>query len=390
VKKRFSLLLAAIVLQVYLVSVSSANVPSFQGLGDLPGNEFYSEAYGISSNGQVVVGASQSVAPQPYAPKATEAFRWTASGGMVGLGDLPGRELASQAKAASADGSVMVGFGKPDLPGYEAFRWTQSEGMVGLGHLGEEYSEATDVSSDGSVVVGISDSTSGLQAFRWTQSGGMVGLGFLPGGSGSYFFSEASAVSADGLVVVGTDNSTGSYKAFKWTMSSGMTVLAPSFSYSTHAKDVSSDGSVVVGNYLYYSKTIAFRWTAEDGMVGLGEIPGYTTTYSTAYATSADGSVVVGGYNNNFGPYSGDEAFIWDKVHGMRNLQDVLENSYGLNLGGWTLIEARGISADGLKIVGIGINSNGNTEAWLATIPEPATLFLLGFGSLALMRRRRK
>ncbi len=40
---------------------------------------------------------------------------------MTGLGDLPGNEFDSEASAVSADGSVVVGWG---LPGpREAFRW---------------------------------------------------------------------------------------------------------------------------------------------------------------------------------------------------------------------------------------------------------------------------
>ncbi|MCH9023676.1 MAG: PEP-CTERM sorting domain-containing protein, partial [Planctomycetes bacterium] len=53
------------------------------------------------------------------------------------------------------------------------------------------------------------------------------------------------------------------------------------------------------------------------------------------------------------------------------------------------LSQAKGISADGLTIVGWGRNPSGNSEAWIATIPEPATLSLLALGSLALLRRRR-
>ena len=57
----------------------------------------------------------------------------------------------------SADGSVIVGTRHTDN-GYtnEAFRWTQSSGIVGLGFLANDHhgSIATDVSADGSVVVG--------------------------------------------------------------------------------------------------------------------------------------------------------------------------------------------------------------------------------------------
>jgi len=82
------------------------------------------------------------------------------------------------------------------------------------------------------------------------------------------------------------------------------------------------------------------------------------------------------------------EAFVWYPANGMRNLKDVLEKSCGLNLTGWKLERATGISADGLTIVGGGINPDGHPEGWVATIPEPATLILLGLGT-ALLRKRR-
>ncbi len=52
---------------------------SFTGLGDLAGGDFYSVATGVSVDGSVVVGYSDS-------GSSYEAFRWTSGGGMVGLG----------------------------------------------------------------------------------------------------------------------------------------------------------------------------------------------------------------------------------------------------------------------------------------------------------------
>jgi hypothetical protein len=40
---------------------------------------------------------------------------------------------------------------------------------------------------------------------------------------------------------------------------------------------------------------------------------------------------------------------------------------------GWTLAAATGVSADGTVIVGRGINPSGETEAWIAILPEPIT-----------------
>ncbi len=159
----------------------------------------------------------------------------------------------------------------------------------------------------------------------------------------------------------------------------------PSATVGSNAHGVSSDGSVVVGYSYSASGREAFRWTSGGGMVNLGDLPG-GSFYSEANGVSADGSVVVGDSNSA----SGMEAFIWDSTNGMRNLRDVLVNDFGLNLTGWTLSESVDISGDGLAIIGYGSNPSGDSEAWRAVIPEPATLGLVLLGGLVMLRRRRK
>jgi len=117
-------------------------------------------------------------------------------------------------------------------------------------------------------------------------------------------------------------------------------------------------------------------------MVGLGYLLGRYND-SIARGVSADGSVIVG--QSCSARY---EAFCWDDKNGMRSLRDVLENDYGLDLTDWRLIEATGISDDGFTIVGHGRNPDGNIEGWILRIPEPATILILGMGSLMMRRRK--
>ena len=191
------------------------------------------------------------------------------------------------------------------------------------------------------------------------------GLGDLPGGS---FSSYANGVSADGSVVVGLSNSVSGQEAFRWTSGGGMVGLGglTGGNFNSLAFGVSADGSVVVGYSVSASGTEAFRWTSEGGMFGLGDLAGGIFE-SRAHGVSADGSLVIG-----FGAGVSVvwEAFIWDAANGMQNLQSVLEGQLGLDLTGWTLNKALGISTDGTTIVGWGTNPDGNIEAWIATLPS--------------------
>jgi probable HAF family extracellular repeat protein len=350
------------------VTVADAGMGSvsFQGIGDLTGGGFASEVSGISADGSVVVGSSEST------PFQLTAVRWTSTGGLVSLGTLPSGTERGVARAASGDGSVIVGNALNGSNQNEAFRWTAATGMVGLGDLPGGFFEslANDVSEDGEVVVGQGISgdaeSSRYQAFRWTDSGGIVGLGFLPGSG--ILRSTAEAANDDGSVVVGY--STHAFQeAFRWTAATGMVGLGRlSGGTSSHAVNVSSDGKVIVGfatNGDGFDE--AFRWSQSAGMIGLGYLPG-GDSQSIARAVSSDGRVVVGLAGQLDG---GASAFVWDPAHGMRNLQDVLVNNFGMSalLTGWTLTDAVALSADGRVIAGLGINPSGDREGWRVELP---------------------
>lgn len=333
-----------------------ARAQEFDSIGFLPGGTF-SFATGISANSMVIVGFGDST-NYPF----EEAFRWTEGTGMVGLGAMTGGSY-SQAFAVNADGSVVVGSGDSTFYSSEAFRWTQGTGMVGLGVLsGGTLSTATGVSADGSVVVGTGDSMAyGSEAFRWTQGTGMVGLGVMTGGS----YSEASGVSADGSVVAGTGDSA-SYldEAFRWTLATGMVGLGvlPGGT-SSFASAISADGTVIVGNgdSSSHAQEI-FRWTQTTGMVGLGVLPG--GNISIANAVNADGSVIVG-YGDD-GVSFNPVALRWTPGDGMQSIRALLVSA-GVDMTGWELVMATGVSANGNTIVGWGYVGCGcGEEAWVA------------------------
>ncbi len=371
--------LAALIIFIFALLVGSpAQAAQFIGLGVLPGGIFESRGLGVSADGAVVVGESSNLS------NAREALRWTEAGGMVGLG-IPATAVSRVASGASANGSVVVGSSGSGLLA-EAFRWTEATGIVGLGYLSENFprSFASGVSANGSAVVGDSQIGSAIgffiptEAFRWTETTGMTGLGFLP----THGSSVASAVSADGTVVAGSSrpaNTTDPGEAFRWTPATGMAGLGQlGGSYvASGAAGISADGTVVVGTANNNIPSVdilfqAFRWTEAAGMVGLGHLPGDDGSFATD--ASADGSIVVGSSRIGF---LAQHAFIWDSDHGMRDLQEVLINDFGLgaNLAGWTLYEAAAISDNGRVIVGTGLNPLGEREAWVAIVPEPSSIF---------------
>ncbi|MBI3249008.1 MAG: hypothetical protein HYZ50_21100 [Deltaproteobacteria bacterium] len=336
----------------FVARISNNGVSTtFEGLGV----DFFPNA--VSDYGSIIVGHDNA---NPF-----HAVRWTRTEGVVTL-EEPVGVLQSNATAVSAGGSVIVGsinFGIEQ----EAVFWTEAEGVMGLGIPPEGSPRATEafgVSADGSIIVGGSTGASGQHPFRWTTAEGIVSLGHL---GAPNLRGDALDVSADGAVVVGVAGSTFGglvlfgNEAFRWTAAEGMVGLGdlPGSFVASIARAVSANGSVVVGESANnQSRNEAFRWTAAEGMVGLGILLNRQNSYASD--VSADGSIVVGLTDGG-----GFGAFVWDATHGMRSLKSVLVNDLGLDLTGWTLTQATSISADGRTIVGYGVNSNGQNEAWM-------------------------
>jgi uncharacterized membrane protein len=119
-------------------------------------------------------------------------------------------------------------------------------------------------------------------------------------------------------------------------------------------------------------------------MIGLGDLPGGEFG-SNAVAVSADGNIILGSGHSA----AGSEMFIWSVDTGIVNLQDLLISLGVSNVAGWRLDGNHGgISADGLTVTGWGTNPAGNLEAFVATIPEPATSLLIAFIFTGIAVRR--
>ena len=335
----------------------------FDMLGHLPTTTTkLSHASGVSDDGTIVVGVSQSASPSGF-----EAFRWTAATGLTKFAVTTARPT-SRAHGISGDGNYIVGESQTGS-NVQGFRGTTtSVSLLGFMTGSGTFSVGQATTPDGGVIVGWGSSSSTLQAFRWTPTGGFVELGFLmsPVGLGTQVRSAAYAVSRDGSAVAGYSTSpasfastTGSTEAMRWTQATGMVGLGDlaGGAYNGRAFDISADGKTVIGYSDSMNGREAFRWTQAEGMVGLGDLPG-GVFQSTANGISSDGSIIVGSSTSG----NGGEAFVWTANLGMRSINEIMQ-AHGIPLSGWSLGSCNAISADNRTIVGSGTH-NGFQEAF--------------------------
>lgn len=183
-------------------------------LGVLPGRTS-SRAIAVSADGSVVTGSSYDL---PSWDKE-EAFVWTLAGGMEGLGIPPGN-LGSYPNAISADGSVVVG----TLSAAGVFRWSRGTGLTRLGHFpGAKVTHPSAVTADGAIIVGtaFTDRRAPGTAFIWDVRRGMRALkdvletehGLNVSG---WHLQNASDITPDGSVIIGWGtNPAGQTEAFR-------------------------------------------------------------------------------------------------------------------------------------------------------------------------------
>ncbi len=207
-------------------------------------------AYAASADGSIAFGSSR------YPVSNEVAFRWTETGGAVELA-LPGGAFETSLRGASADGATAVGWVETDDSGASthATRWTEAGGFENL-TPDLQFAQARAISADASVIVGFgrNTDTGALTAFRWTDADAREDLVTEAVFSSTF----ANAASADGSVIVGSGrDAAGANTALVWEGDgpgrSIADILTNHFAVDlaewtlTTATGVSADGLTIIG-----------------------------------------------------------------------------------------------------------------------------------------------
>lgn len=297
-------------------------------------------------------------------PRGWTSALWNADSGATAL--------PLDASLLSADGSVVVGMGEATIGEYEAVRWTAAQGLLPVS--AESGVTLSALNADGSLAAGSLGTNQSSEAIRWTATG-LTRLGALP--TARRTWGAAEALSQDGVVVAGLTADAGDEAAiFRWTEALGMTKIVRAF-YGFDLADsalrtlLSDDGSVLAGTVSAAGSPYqgrAFRWTAGTGATLLEP-----NGLSFVRSLSADGNVVLGSaYASGGGlagaPIQGFSPFVWDAVHGKRDLGALLAAS-SVDLSGWSFGEPVALSRNGKVVVGLG-TCNGVRALYRAALPE--------------------
>ena len=236
----------------------------------------------VSDDGRFAAGWTGGTSSYRYHLEGTDVVQTTS------LGPLSGSR-SNNPTDISADGAAIVGVSTSGSYS-QAFRWTESDGMVGLGELagGNQYSMAYAVSGDGAVVVGTSVSSRGYEGFRWTESDGMQPLS---GESSADMLRVAQATNYTGDIIVG-NKAANDGGAMIWTAEAGVRSLKELLTVDYNldldgwelasAQDITPDGTTIVGYGLNPDGQME-AWMISGLDLGVtGPIPGVAEPHTLA------------------------------------------------------------------------------------------------------------
>jgi hypothetical protein len=420
----------ALVLSVLFSSGLWAQI-NFYGIGDLAGGVTNSQVRDATRVGGTIVAVgsgAQYATSNATAQGGDTPIKWVQGSGLSVLPEIAtdstnGIKFVA-ARVITPDGSVIGGsvHNSNSVQSREPAVWTSSGATLAasIGYLNGPPAAnfnnglINGLSSNGTVAYGATDDGNSLQIIRYT-AGSKVGLGFLNSGDDTSQ-AQAHAVSSDGTVVLGVSNNSNNAvlsngivtgtQAFRYTYT-GTTGNAPGGNMTALPLLVGGSWNMPVA--LTGDATKAFgvadsagfangqlvRWNLGASITAdaLGS-PNTALTFSVLGGTTSDGSVIVGSWGNN----SGNTGYFYN-ANGWFDFQTAMTNA-GVNLTGWTLNGVEGISPDGTLVYGSGLH-NGFNEGFVidlpagylanvTAIPEPATVAgLMGLAAAGIVIGRR-
>ena len=247
---------------------------SLQDLGTLGGA--LSVATSINDQGQVAGCSDTPTSPQYY----QNAFFWSASTGMLNLGDST-LTLGCAPFTVIGNGGRVAG----TLTNNDVFLWTQDQGMQDLGFTGFP----TAVNEVGAIVGNLCCGSS--NAFYWTQAGGVQNLGVLPG----FVFSFAKSINSHGQVVGTLGAQSGSKRVFIWTQAAGMKLLPPtSGKWEGHA--INDAGQIVLDGPFatrLLTPIMKVALTSSGNPSQVGQAVTFTVAVTSVQGAPPDGENIV-------------------------------------------------------------------------------------------------
>jgi probable HAF family extracellular repeat protein len=315
ISRRIRLYVSSIALVVTLVAAAAAPARAASSTYSItpllgPGGQADSVvAIGLDQQGQV---AGHYIVPTTQELHAFVAD--TASGVATDIGTLGGPNSFSRGISAHghvAGGSTVSATGNP-----HPFLWTPRGGMHDLGLLpGADICNAAALNDRDDVAGYCSAQDSTTRAFLWTRAAGNVAIDELPGQTVSF----ATAISRNGIVAGTSGN-----RAFTWDLANGTRELpAPAVWQFSIVSAVRDNGEVLASAIVDGAHEHAVllqhgTWT------DLGTLPGGSD--SEAAAINGTGQVV--GFS--FTASSDLHAFLWDRKHGMQDLNSLIPANSGV------------------------------------------------------------
>jgi len=320
---------------------------------------------GISADGTRVSGSNLNIpviwlngVPQTYDATGRYINERISGNGLVTSGYNPDQQAKNTIIWTAATGSFLVADRSPT---------EIATGSAAIDSSGTYFAVNTGTYDPNSTFI-----SRNITAYRWTIAGGYQSLGSF----GPTWAMRGNGISGDGTIIVGeaddrsvspTELFVENRAAFRWSVTGGLSRLSdlsstPGVGLGTHssARGISRDGSTIVGESRGSDGFVQAVYWRSNSITGLGFLPGLVPTgtgttapgSTHALAANADGSIIVGSASG----VANDRAWRWTAASGMQDLNLFATNA-GLNLNGFVLTDAVGVSDNGQFITGNSFNS---------------------------------